>query len=70
MEAALGGGLLNFLMKGRLPENMARMYFKKLMTGISYMHNKSVYHTDLRLDNILLDENLELKITEFLSSIH
>jgi serine/threonine protein kinase len=70
MEAALGGGLLSFLMKGRLPENMARMYFKKLMAGISYMHSKSVYHTDLRLDNILLDENLELKITDFFSSIH
>jgi len=34
LEPALGGDIYDFIKFGRLPENMARMYFKKLMAGI------------------------------------
>jgi hypothetical protein len=34
MEAAIGGNFIDFLNSGRITENMARMYFKKLMAGI------------------------------------
>lgn len=29
------------------------------------MHNKQIIHGDLNLDNILLDENLKVKISNF-----
>lgn len=34
LEPALGGDIYDYIKLSRLPENMARMYFKKLMTGI------------------------------------
>ncbi len=33
-ELALGGDLLDFVIKGALPEKMARMYFRQLISGI------------------------------------
>jgi hypothetical protein len=34
MEAAFGGEMFDFVSRGRLPERMTRMNFKKLMAGI------------------------------------
>jgi serine/threonine protein kinase len=69
MEAEHGSELFDFIAAGPLPENMARMYFQKLMAGIEHMHWHGVYHRDLKLENILLSENLELKIAGFEFSI-
>lgn len=33
--------------------------------GMAYMHSKNAIHRDLKPDNILLDENYEVKITDF-----
>jgi serine/threonine protein kinase len=49
---------------------MARMYFKKLIDGISHMHGRGVYHRDLKFENILLNEELELKIADFGHSVN
>ena len=56
MEAALGGEIFDFVALGRLPESLARMYFKKLMAGIEHMHENHVYHRDLKPENIFLDD--------------
>lgn len=32
---------------------------------MSYVHHKKIYHYNLKIDNVLLDENYELKITGF-----
>ena len=39
-EFAPGGNLFEFVVLGALPENMARMYFKQLIEGISYLHKE------------------------------
>ena len=64
-EVALGGELFQFVALGPLPENMVRMFFKQLMTAIEYIHSQGVYHRDLKLENILLNGNLELMIADF-----
>ena len=33
-ELALGGDLFDFVIKGALPEKMARMYIRQLISGI------------------------------------
>ena len=38
---------------------------KKLLTGLKYLHDKGIMHRDITPDNILLDENNNVKISNF-----
>lgn len=35
------------------------------MQGINYMHSKNICHRDIKLENILIDEFMSLKIIDF-----
>jgi serine/threonine-protein kinase Chk1 len=43
----------------------AQKYFKKLITGVEYLHCCGVTHRDLKPENLLLDEHDNLKICDF-----
>jgi len=49
----------------KLPEWEAKKLFKQVVTGIGYCHNKSITHRDIKLENLLLDENNNIKIIDF-----
>lgn len=51
--------------KGRVPEDEARRLFIQLMSGVSYLHSKGIAHRDLKPSNILLDDQNNIKITDF-----
>ncbi|KAH9684162.1 CBL-interacting serine/threonine-protein kinase 1 [Citrus sinensis] len=51
--------------KGRLQEAEGRKLFQQLIDGVSYCHNKGVFHRDLKLENILLDSKGNIKISDF-----
>jgi serine/threonine protein kinase len=36
-----------------------------MLNAIDYMHQNRVVHRDLKLENILIDNNLNLKIADF-----
>ena len=57
--------LFEVLQTGPLGEELGRTYFHQLIEGIQYLHNRSVVHRDLKPDNILFDEQLNLRITDF-----
>ncbi|KAL3830252.1 hypothetical protein ACJIZ3_019054 [Penstemon smallii] len=65
LEYMKGGELFNKLAKGKLKEDAARKYFQQLVSGVEFCHSRGVYHRDLKLENILLDENGNLKISDF-----
>ena len=49
----------------RLTEFEVRVYLKKLVSAISYMHSKAIIHRDLKLGNLFLSECMELKVGDF-----
>ena len=48
-----------------LDEKLIIKIFKQLLNGVNYIHSKGVIHRDIKTDNLLLDENNNIKITDF-----
>ena len=46
-------------------ERHAKLIFKKILNGISAIHNLNICHRDIRSENIYLDENFNPKIASF-----
>ena len=66
IELCGGGDLLNYVRKRRsLKEDMAKFFFKQIIEGLQYMHEKHIIHRDIKLDNILLDGDGYIKIGDF-----
>lgn len=65
MELVRGGELFSKISKGRLREDVARVYFQQLISAIDFCHSRGVYHRDLKPENLLLDDDGNLKVTDF-----
>ncbi|XP_035492660.1 serine/threonine-protein kinase PLK1 isoform X2 [Scophthalmus maximus] len=48
-----------------LTEPEARYYMTKMLKGVQYLHNNRVIHRDLKLGNIFLNDDMEVKIGDF-----
>ena len=65
-ELITGGEIFDYIaIGGRFSEKVARYYFKKLVNALIYLYNKGYVHRDIKAENILMDENCELKLTDF-----
>ncbi|KAI8853045.1 kinase-like domain-containing protein [Chytridium lagenaria] len=61
-----GGELFEHILAHRyLKEREACRFFAQLIAGVSYVHNKGIVHRDLKLENLLLDANRNIIITDF-----
>ncbi|KAM7362472.1 nuak family kinase 1 [Cochliomyia hominivorax] len=66
MEFAAGGELYDYLSERKvLSEEEARRIFRQVATAVYYCHKHKICHRDLKLENILLDENGNAKIADF-----
>ncbi|KAJ6470590.1 kinase-like domain-containing protein [Mycena vitilis] len=66
LEYASGGELFDHILAHRfLKERDAVRLFAQLVSGVWYMHQKNIVHRDLKLENLLLDRNRNLIITDF-----
>ncbi|GAA6060438.1 hypothetical protein JCM10212_000031 [Sporobolomyces blumeae] len=64
-ELCAGGELFDYLVeKGRLSLSETRRVFGQLVLGIAYLHAQGVVHRDLKLENVLLDERVNVKIAD------
>uniref|UniRef100_A0A8C2EYA3 non-specific serine/threonine protein kinase n=1 Tax=Cyprinus carpio TaxID=7962 RepID=A0A8C2EYA3_CYPCA len=66
MEYASGGELYDYIQdKQRLSEEEARHFFRQITSAVQYCHKNGVVHRDLKLENILLDKDLNVKLADF-----
>jgi len=66
LEYVNGGELYDFLVAhGRMKEKDARAKFRQILNAVSYCHRKHVIHRDLKAENLLLDQNLNVKVADF-----
>ncbi|KAI0601575.1 hypothetical protein F4775DRAFT_403203 [Biscogniauxia sp. FL1348] len=66
LEYASGGELFDYILNHRyLKDHAARRLFAQLVSGVGYLHKKGIVHRDLKLENLLLDRNRNIIITDF-----
>merc|ERR1712166_492252 len=66
MEYVKGGLLFDLCQTmGTMGEDNGRFFMHQMIDAIEYMHNLRCVHRDLKLENILVDDNLDLKIADF-----
>jgi len=46
-------------------ETLIRTYFQQIISGLEAIHTQGAAHLDIKLENCLLDENFNVKITDF-----
>jgi len=68
MEYCSNGDLLEHLNRTKerkLKEGEARRLFKQMLLAVSFVHDQNVCHRDIKLENLLLDKDLNLKLADF-----
>ncbi|KAI9676216.1 MAG: hypothetical protein M1829_003045 [Trizodia sp. TS-e1964] len=66
LEYCPGDELYNYLLEnGPLPTDKVQKIFSQLVGAVAYVHNMSCVHRDLKLENILLDKEGNVKLCDF-----
>ena len=66
MEFLQGGDLMNLLIKKDvLSEEEARFYVAEIILAIESIHKLGCIHRDIKPDNVLIDKNGHIKLTDF-----
>lgn len=66
MEYLPGGDLATLIkMMGSLPFEWTRQYISEVIVGVDDMHQIGIIHHDLKPDNLLIDSNGHIKLTDF-----
>ena len=48
-----------------IPEEQARKWFCQLASALEYLHRHQVAHRDIKIENILIDKNYDVKLCDF-----
>lgn len=65
-EYVKGDQLYDIIMKEKqISEEKARKYFRQIISAINYVHQNSIVHRDLKIENVVVDQNDNIKILDF-----
>ncbi|XP_065194023.1 testis-specific serine/threonine-protein kinase 1-like [Sycon ciliatum] len=66
MELAENGDLLEYInSRGYIPEEEARRLLIQLLDALEYCHTLGIAHRDLKCENLLLDTEFNIKVSDF-----
>lgn len=68
MEYVSGGSTHGFLKtkpNRQMEEYDARKIISQLLSALCYLHNKSITHRDIKLENVMLDSRGNVKLIDF-----
>jgi serine/threonine protein kinase len=66
MEYVCCGDLLSFVRKrSKLNETTAKFIFRQIIEALQIVHSHNIVHRDIKLDNILIDLQNNIKICDF-----
>jgi len=66
IEFVRGGDLMFHMQRQRrLPEEHARFYSAEISLALNFLHERGIIYRDLKLDNVLLDHEGHVKLTDY-----
>lgn len=65
-ELVEGTDLLQFLLdNGKMDTNQVVRVSKQIVHALRYIHGKEMYHRDIKLENILVNKDMQVKLIDF-----
>nr|XP_031837288.1 testis-specific serine/threonine-protein kinase 4-like [Nomia melanderi] len=66
MEYAKNGSLLDTIKRDTyIDELRSRRWFRQLLEAIDYCHGRGIVHRDVKCENLLMDSNFNIKLSDF-----